>query len=137
MLHKKFPVKIFFLSVLIISLFSCSKRPEWEGCEFHIFSVKEYDVKLYAGFKKNMFYAVVAGDMEGIECSVVLKHACTASQFDEAISRLKDLTDNYYGTTNEIDLEKYPDLSAYVSLVLSYDDRREIWTSLGLEEDSD
>lgn len=128
------------LAWAVIFIPSCSKPPAWPDTTYTVFTAKDFpDATLYAGHKDGTLYAVVVGDFNGIMGHVVLTHECTPEQFDYAITQVGNFGGEMLGTVDKIKFNrrKYPDHSIYVTWVLSYDERHELWKTLGLETDED
>lgn len=129
---------IAFHAVLFVT--SCGKKSAWPDITYTVFTAEDFPGgKLYAGQKDGILYAVVVGDFNGIDGHVILTHDCTSEQFEYAMSKVGNLGGEKLGTVDEIlfDRKKYPDQSIYITWVLSYDERHELWKTLGLETDED
>lgn len=79
--------------------------------------------------------AVLCADVAGIQGRFNLSHECTVSQFLELKQNLINYGAEYLGETKNPEVKNYPDLSMYLTFVISSDELHEIWKTLGLEND--
>ena len=79
--------------------------------------------------------AVLCANVAGIQGRFNLSHECTDSQFLKLKQNLIDYGAEYLGETKNPEVKNYPDLSMYLTFVISSDELHEIWKTLGLEND--
>lgn len=132
--------KILFVFYIFISLFffvSCirPKLPEenpsfvWEK-----FSYKDYNGYLYVTLSDNEeLFGILCADVSGIKGRLRLNHSCNEEQFKNLQKNLCDMGASYLGAEKTPDFSDYPDLSMYLTFVISHDELDEIWQKLGLE----
>lgn len=132
--------KIIFVFCIFISLFFCiscvrSKLPEenpsfvWEK-----FSYKDYNGYLYVTLNSEKeLLGILCADISGIKGRLRLNHVCSEEQFKNLKNNLCDMGANYLGAEKTPDFSDYPDLSMYLTFVISHDELDEIWQKLGLE----
>lgn len=133
--------KILFVFYIFISLFFCAscirqKLPEenpsfvWEK-----FSYKDYNGYLYVTLnaENGELLGILCADISGIKGRLRLNHVCTEEQFKNLKNNLCDMGATYLGAEKTPDFSDYPDLSMYLTFVISHDELDEIWQKLGLE----
>lgn len=132
--------KILFVFYIFISLFffvSCirPKLPEenpsfvWEK-----FSYKDYNGYLYVTLNSEKeLLGILCADISGIKGRLRLNHSCNEEQFKNLQKNLCDMGASYLGAEKTPDFSDYPDLSMYLTFVISHDELDEIWQKLGLE----
>ncbi len=128
----------FFLLILLITtaLFTSCKRAQKAArtdIEWQKYTYKDYNGYLYTSFKKNKMNGLLCADVAGIKGSLKISHECTEDQYDALKERLSENGATWICETNTPDTTDYPDLSMYLTFVISSDELHEIWKSLGLE----
>lgn len=124
-----------FLIVLLIP-FSCYKKNEFgikKNITWYTYTYSEFNGTLYTSFDNEILIFVICGTISGINCSLKINHVCSEEQFKNIKSKLESLGCKYIGTAVRPNIDGYPDLSQYISFVVSSDELNQIWSSLGLE----
>lgn len=94
----------------------------------------EYDGFLYTTWEKGMMYGIICANVAGIQGSFILTHKATEEQFYKVHENLLRLELDFIEETKVVDKTDYPDLSMYLSFIMSHDELYELWGELGLEE---
>ena len=124
--------KIAFLFIFIALIFSSCRlnQPKtWSK-----YSYEQYDGYLYIGQKGKKIHIVLCLNVAGIEGSFKMQHECTPQRFETVKQKLNELGATYLGDVAKPDTENYPDLSAYITFVMSSDELHQLWVQFGLEE---
>ena len=102
--------------------------------EWQIFDYPDMNGTAYIIFKNNKVKGIICANVAGIQGRVNLSHECTKEQYDALRERFESFGARYLGKTDKPDLTDYPDLSAYLTFIMSSDEMHELWQNLGLEE---
>lgn len=124
---------VFFLALFVLLLASCHRAIPPAPESWRVFSYPEYGGTLYAARQENVLLLVVCGSFSGIDASLRLRHECTESQFAVFAERLVEAGCADLGEAVSPDTEGFPDLSVYLSFVLSSNELHELWSRFGLE----
>lgn len=129
------------ITILLISLISliftaCHKKDSIpEGIVWHKFTYEEYGGYLYVSHYNEKVHGILCFDYIGLQGHARLEHECTEEQYKDIPELLvKNLEATYVNSSEKPDLSDYPDLSMYLSFVMSSDELHEIWACLNLEE---
>lgn len=115
---------------------SCKRTENFDSLKtWQKFTYSDYNGFLYIQHKENRMDAVLCADVAGIQGRFNLSHECTDSQFLKLKQNLIDYGAEYLGETKNPEIKNYPDLSMYLTFVISSDELHEIWKTLGLEND--
>ncbi len=124
---------IIFASLFLLTFFSCV-RGERQNVTWQKYRYKDYDGFLYISNSNDILTVNIVAVFAGIEAQIKMTHECTREQFENIKEKLLEYDAEYVGEVDKVDTKNYPDLSGYISLVLSYDDIHAIWQEFGLEE---
>lgn len=133
MKNQKLLSSFYFFALLftLLIITGCSKNKNlWKR-----YSYPEYKGYLYTQFEEGKVNAVICGEMSGIRGAMKLDHVCTQEQYDELHQKLIEQNGEYMGLVRKPKTWGYPDLSAYLTFVFSYDELHGIWCDFGLEEE--
>ena len=125
--------------LLVLLIFSCrrAKSPE-EDSSFILdkYSYLDYNGCLFVSHdeKSRELRCVLCADVAGIKGRMRMTHPCTEIQFRNLDKKLKEMGASRLESQSLPDFSDYPDLSMYLTFVISRDELHEIWKSLGLEE---
>lgn len=115
---------------------SCKRTENFDSLKaWQKFTYSDYNGFLYIQHNENRMDAVLCADIAGIQGRFNLSHECTDSQFLKLKQNLIDYGAEYLGETKNPEIKNYPDLSMYLTFVISSDELHEIWKKLGLEND--
>ncbi|MBQ5998105.1 MAG: hypothetical protein IJL70_01370 [Treponema sp.] len=129
--------KIFLLTLLITAalLASCKRASKIvrTDIEWQKYTYKDYNGYLYTSFEKNKMNGLLCADVAGIKGRLEISHDCTKEQYQNLKFRLQNSGATWLCQTQTPDIAEYPDLSMYLTFVISSDELHEIWKNLGLE----
>ena len=122
-----------FLSVFISSCHRAQLIPE--GTEWKKFTYEDYNGYLYTAQYNGKVHGILCFNYIGLQGHAILEHDCTPEQYKKIPDNIiNNLNATYLGDSDKPDLTDYPDLSMYLSFVISNDELHEIWANLELEE---
>ena len=99
----------------------------------NVIDYKDYNGYLYTSFKNQKMNGLLCADVAGIKGSLKISHDCTEAQYTALKEKLSENGADWLCETTSPDTADYPDLSMYLTFVISSDELHEIWKSLGLE----
>lgn len=106
-----------------------------EGTIWHKFTYEEYGGYLYVAHYNDKVHGILCFNYIGLQGHARLEHECTEEQYKKIPQNIIDnLVAEDLGTSDKPDLTDYPDLSMYLSFVMSSDELHDIWVKLELEE---
>ena len=126
-----------FLSISVIVLCVWRKNSKRQrAAEWYEYYEPERNARVYVSNNAETLHVVLCLNVAEIDtdCSLRFDHACTEDQFGTIRELLERRGLEYRAVVAAPDTEGYPDLSQYIPLVLSSDERHAIWRELGLEE---
>lgn len=136
MTFKKIKIIIFLLFITLFS--SCHRAKPIEEHPYLIW--EKYTYRDYNGFlylyhdeKKEELTALLCADISGIKGRLRLSHECIGEEFSALNQKLCGLGASFLGRVESPDFSEYPDLSMYLTFVISRDELSQIWKNLGLE----
>lgn len=119
-----------FLFLFSLVIFSCKR----EATQWQVYDYPEMNGTAYISFNKNKVKGIICADVQGIQGRMNISHEATIEQFENLKEKFEEYGATYKGLTETPDIKDYPDLSAYLTFVLSDDELHELWRNLGLEE---
>ena len=129
--------KIAFLLVLFsLTIMSCHQKEKIpEGTVWEKFIYEEYGGYLYVAHYNEKVHGILCFNYLGLQGHAILEHECTEEQYKKIPELLvQNLEATYVNSSEQPDLTDYPNLSMYLSFVMSSDELHEIWACLELEE---
>ena len=123
---------ILFTVFLSATITSCHAEKN-EAVVWQKYTYKDYNGYLYTSFKNQKMNGLLCADVAGIKGSLKISHDCTEAQYAALKERLTENGAAWICETTSPDTADYPDLSMYLTFVISSDELHEIWRSLGLE----
>ena len=120
---------LFFAAIIS----SCHAVKKEEPAVWQKYTYKDYNGYLYTSFKNQKMNGLLCADVAGIKGSLKISHDCTEAQYTTLKEKLSKNGADWLCETTSPDTADYPDLSMYLTFVISSDELHEIWKSLGLE----
>ena len=124
---------ILFTVFLSATITSCHAVKKEEPAVWQKYTYKDYNGYLYTSFKNQKMNGLLCADVAGIKGSLKISHDCTEAQYTALKEKLSENGADWLCETTSPDTADYPDLSMYLTFVISSDELHEIWKSLGLE----
>ena len=98
-----------------------------------IFDYPEMNGRAYLIYKHKKVKGIICADIQGIQGRVCLSHPCNQEEYLALKEKFEKLGARYLGKTKSPDIKEYPDLSAYLTFIMSDDEMHQLWRELGLE----
>lgn len=130
---KKSFAKVLIILFTVSIFFSCTKTLSKGKNIWYKYTYADYNGYLYVSEKNGMLKGIICADVSGIQGSIKIEHECTSEQFENLKIKLSEMGLEFIETVSRPNLKGYPDLSMYLTFVISYDELNDLWKTLGLE----
>jgi len=129
--------KFFLILALLTVIFTIACKKEVKEVPlqenvilWNVYSYPDYNAKIYLKLDNDKLSAIICGSANKIVGRINLEHSCSEKEFATIQKKLLDRKLIEEEKVREPIIDGYPDMTAYLPMVLTDEKQEEIWNAL-------